>query len=271
MATKEVAMIKLTLTGLALAVLAATPGLAAQRAGLTVEVLLDGAARPEYVSRNTIFVEALRGREYTVRLTNAWPCRVAVALAVDGLNTIDARHTKPDDAAKWVLGPYETVVIPGWQVNEGEARRFVFTGERHSYGAWLGKTENLGVIEAVVYRERQRPHPRPIVEKAAPPQELEAPQAQGAAGAERSNVAAPKAAAGLADEYAATGIGRRTDHEVTAVNLDLERVPAASVRIRYEFRPQLIALGVLPLLSPLERREHAGGFDGRYCPEPPSR
>ena len=47
-------------------------------------------------------------------------------------------------------------------------------------------------------------------------------------------------------EYAATGMGRRTDHAVTEVWLDLEDTPAQTVNIRYEYRPQLVWLGILP-------------------------
>ena len=78
----------------------------------------------------------------------------------------------------------------------------------------------------------------------------------------------------LSDEYAATGIGGRHDNEVEWVNLELEKEPAAVLRLRYEFRPALEKLGVLaplPLPPGLERREHASGFSGRYCPEPPAR
>ena len=49
--------------------------------------------------------------------------RVAVALSVDGLNTIDARHTSPWNASKWVLEPYETITIGGWQMSSERARR----------------------------------------------------------------------------------------------------------------------------------------------------
>src|SRR5213078_562122 len=91
----------------------------------------------------------------SLRITNPTPYRVAVALSVDGLNTIDARHTDARSATKWVLGPYESTEISGWQVNDRTARSFFFTGERRSYGAALGQTENLGVIEAVFYRERR--------------------------------------------------------------------------------------------------------------------
>jgi hypothetical protein len=63
-------------------------------------------------------------------------------------------------------------------------------------------------------------------------------------------------------------MGDRTRHDVTRVAVDLERTPAARLRIRYEFRPQLVALGLLPREDGrLARRERARGFDG-YCPEP---
>ena len=201
-----------------------------------VDVLVDGVPRPEYEARGTAYIEALRGREYTIRLVNPLPVRVAVALAVDGLNTIDARATSAWKAAKWVLEPYETVEIPGWQVSGETARRFVFVGERSSYGAWLGQTENLGVIEAVFFRERTNwgtidplmegpPTPRAPAGKAAPQ-----PLAVGEA---------------LDDDYAATGMGDRQEHRVTRVHLRLEREAAAVVRLRYEFRPELERLGVL--------------------------
>ena len=40
-------------------------------------------------------------------------------------------------------------------------------------------------------------------------------------------------------------MGRRTDHAITQVWLDLEDAPAETVNVRYEFRPQLVRLGVL--------------------------
>jgi hypothetical protein len=218
-------------------------------------VVVDGETRAEYVHRGTTYVEAVRGREYSLRISNPSPYRVAVALSVDGLNTIDARHTDAWSAAKWVLEPYESTEISGWQVSDRAARRFVFTGERDSYGAALGATQNLGVIEAVFYRERGRPERR-----------YDGRYEQGAVGG-----AAPPSAASrekdAQDDYAATGMGDRTRHEVERVSVDLDPDPIAKMRIRYEFRPQLIKLGVLRASDPLDRRERAKGFE-RYCPEP---
>jgi len=79
----------------------------------------------------------------------------------------------------------------------------------------------------------------------------------------------PSSSPNVNDEYAATGMGRRTQFGVTQVDLELETEPSAVVRLRYEFRPQLIALGVLPRdpdPSRIARREHARGFE-EFCPE----
>src|SRR6476659_11303958 len=58
-----------------------------------VEILVNGRPLSEYYARGRTYVEALPGAEYEIRVTNPGPDRVAVALSVDGLNTIDARHT----------------------------------------------------------------------------------------------------------------------------------------------------------------------------------
>src|SRR6185295_13074215 len=120
-----------------------------------VDVLVDGRTLEEYAARGRTYVEALEGREYELRVHNPYSYRVAVALSVDGLNTIDARHTTAWDASKWVIEPYGTIEISGWQVSSSRPRHFYFTTERDSYGAKLGHTANLGVIAAVFFRERQ--------------------------------------------------------------------------------------------------------------------
>src|SRR5690349_21887131 len=122
-----------------------------------LEVVVNGRPLDEYYARGRTYVEALQGAEYELRLRNSSPDRVAVALSVDGLNTIDARHTSAWNASKWVIEPYQTITIGGWQMSTERARRFYFTNERDSYGAKLGQTANLGIISAVFFRERGRP------------------------------------------------------------------------------------------------------------------
>jgi len=233
-----------------------------------IEILVDGTPLTEYPARGTTYVEALRGHEYGVRLTNRTDRRIAVALAVDGLNSIDAKTTSARQASKWVLDPHQTITIDGWQTSSTDARRFFFTTEERSYGAWLDKVDNLGVIEAVVFRERAH---RMTVGGISDQRSRKAP-----APADRVRPEAPaeqeSAQKADADDLAATGIGRRIDHRVRRVHLDLEDRPVAQLRLRYEYRQQLVHLGVLPSSeeqTALARRERARGFsDFEFAPDP---
>jgi len=231
----------------------------------TMEVLVDGRPLTVYPHRATSYVEALRSKEYEIRLTNHTGERVAVALAVDGLNSIDAKHTSARDARKWILGPWESVTIPGWQTSSGTARRFVFTTEAGSYGAWLNRTSDLGIVSAAFFRERPRPEPEARIDSRQ--RDAESPAA---AGAPRENSAA-KCAPEAKDSLAATGIGRQVDHGVIRVDFDEEDRPAAVVSLRYEYRDALVRLGVLPSSTDdaLARRERSRGFasDG-FAPDP---
>jgi len=94
---------------------------AADSAGYGLSVLVGDTPRPEYHARGSVYVEAARGQDYSLRLTNPTPYRVAVALSVDGLNTIDGKHTGAAHASKWVLDAYQSTVISGWQVKGGDS------------------------------------------------------------------------------------------------------------------------------------------------------
>jgi len=256
--------------------LAALPSAAAAhvRQPYTMEILVDGAPLEVHAARRTRYVEASPGREYAIRLRNNTSSRVAIALSVDGLNTIDARTTSAEAASKWILGPHQEIVLDGWQTGPSTARRFFFTTEAESYGAWLGNTARLGGIAAVVFRERR---PDPVVlfkdereggrsSRPGPRSRHDAPSGESAG--------SPSSPAALSDELAATGIGREVDHRVRRVAFEAEGAPAAHLEIRYEYRDALVRLGVLPerpspCEDPLARRERARGFDGMdFAPDP---
>ncbi|MFN2532705.1 MAG: hypothetical protein ABR555_15550 [Pyrinomonadaceae bacterium] len=238
-----------------------------------VDVVVNGRPLQKYVARGKMYVEAIDGADYELRIRNPLSQRVAVALSVDGLNTIDARHSSAWNASKWVIEPYETLTISGWQMSSRRARHFYFTGERDSYGAKLGQTANLGVITAVFYKERQRP-PRPIMRSDGAQNTPEARESDkqtnsGAAGVAQQREVMPK----RNDDYAATGIGRSVDNDVVWTTMDLEPQPVSSDAIRYEFYSGLLRLGIIPRqrpdVDPLRRREQSEGFEERrFSPEP---
>ena len=289
---------RLALTAALLAASVAAPAQAATRGGVSVEILVDGRPLDELIHEGKTYVEARRGRNYSIRLHNERGERVAVALSVDGLNSIDASHTAARDAKKWVLGPYESAEISGWQVDDAHARRFLFTSEEKSYGAWLGDTRNLGTIAAVVYQERPSavcctPPPRRPVPYAEDELDMrgsvrEESRSRGGDGTlgrgkASSSADAPMAEAEAAapsprgakkkDELAATGMGSRTRHEVQWTSFDLDPDPVANFSFRYAYRDELLSLGIDPdWASPtpaVRRRERAVGFapepDGACC------
>ena len=256
----------------ALSILGTPNAVAVEDTALSMEILVNGQPLNEIAARGSHYVEAVKHAEYALRLTNRTGRRMAVALAVDGLNTIDAKTGSASNASKWVLDPWQTITIEGWQIGPDAARKFFFTSEDKSYGAWLGKTSNLGIVEAVAYREFAPPPPtrRPYLEQGKKDSarmrsgESSAPQSAGKA--------APAPAETLDDDLAATGIGRKIDNRVTRVQMQLESSPAAHLRLRYEYRQQLVHLGVLPSADEeqaLARRERALSFDDfDFAPDP---
>ena len=253
---------------------------AAERQRFEMSVIVDGACAAEYPFRDKTYVEALRGRSFTLRLHNPTAERVAVALSVDGLNVIDAKRTTAGKATKWVLSPGQTVEIPGWQISGETSRRFFFTDTAGSYAKWIGDTRNVGTIEAVFFREKAAPpQPQPLARepemysRQEPRSKDSAPSArqQSSAAGESGAGAAAQNDAPLHESFAATGIGERTSFPVRWVSFEEDPTPAARIAIRYEYRRELIRLGVLTGEGDLYARDRGRGFEREYAPDPDRR
>jgi hypothetical protein len=244
-----------------------------------VQVLIRGRPLPQENWGDERRVEAQRGAEYELRLTNPLPERVAVAVSVDGLNVIDARHTSAWDASKWVIHPHGTLTISGWQVGSERARTFYFTTERDAYATRIGRPGDFGIISAVFYRERQPIREITPGRLAVPEQGESLGRAAEPSAAGTSARAAPGGDARLREHLppswryggrAATGIGVSVQSEVQEVSMQLERHPVAVVTLRYDFRPLPPRPSIVPGFAPepgargwSTRRE-----DRRFAPEP---
>lgn len=260
---------------------------AASAGSYSMQVYMDGRAATEYQARGKTYIEARKGREYVIKLTNNTDRRVAVALSVDGLNSIDAKHTSAREATKWVVAPWSTLEVKGWQTSNTSSRAFYFTNEQGSYGAWIGDTSNLGVISAawfpevvpvaymdspVLMREESRDsadfdgYGARQNESSARGGASTGASAPGApsstAQAERKSSSVAKAPAPAKDELAATGIGRKERNDVAWVDMEITDNAVAVTSLRYEYRDELVKLGVLPKPKPteLQRREQSTGF-----------
>jgi len=247
--------------------------LAVERGAYSMEILVGGTPLREIAARGTSYVEALRNREYSVRLRNGTGERIAIALSVDGLNSIDARTTSAVEARKWVLDPYQTITLDGWQTSTSTARRFFFTTEDRSYGDWLGRTKNLGLVAAAVFREKR---PQPMISESERWRREPTGESKDSAASpepQAGSVGQPTLKKSRPDDMAATGIGQETSHPVIRVDFDSESSPSVVLELRYEYRESLVRLGVLPAddrcEDALSRRERARGFEEPpFAPDP---
>jgi hypothetical protein len=243
---------------------------AAEYRRFDLSVLVDGSTMAEYPYRGRTYIEALRGKSFSLRLHNPTGGRIAVALSVDGLNVVDAKRTTAAAATKWILAPGQTVEIPGWQISGETARRFFFTDTGRSYAKWIGDTRNVGTIEAVFFREKA-PAPLPIEREPVRPLRENAPAREAPSDSPKSSArldGGVPSGASEADRFAATGIGERTDFPVRWVSFEEDPVPAATISLRYEYRRELIRLGVLSGEGDLYARDRGRGFERGYAPDP---
>lgn len=102
-----------------------------------VQVQMDhqGPAQ-EYQRYSHSFIHAQPEARYSIAIYNPMPVRVAVNLMIDGLNSITGSPCNPGNGRKWLLEPYSTATIQGWQVNQESLRRFYFTSKEESYAKW---------------------------------------------------------------------------------------------------------------------------------------
>src|SRR6185436_13511091 len=185
------------------------------------------------------YLEAREGARYSILLSNRGPQRLAVALAVDGLNVISgergaAEPPAGDPGRLYVLAPGETTEVRGWRTSLQEVQRFIFVDEQASYAARAGKANaRMGWIEIAVYRERYPswPHASPSRRDTdgasagarGVPQEGERERAEeGRTDSVRESpppAAAPSGSA-AARAYPGTGWGPRVEDEAELVSFD---------------------------------------------------
>ena len=170
------------------------------------------------------FVQAIPEQRYSVRIYNPMPVRVAVNLMIDGLNSISGNPSSPESGTKWLIEPYSSILIKGWQVNESSARRFYFTRIEDSYAQWqsyrLGQNLTLkcGRISAAYFWNRREieqyfdmnpiyktPVPSPIVPYQERKMHSKKYDSQGKIQSEEDN-------------RAGTGMGERDSHPIESVD-----------------------------------------------------
>jgi hypothetical protein len=238
---------------------------------LAVSVRIGSGTTPLYQAAHRgdrWYLEAKEGAKYEVRVRNTTGERVGFLIAVDGLNAINGQRTSlnPHEPL-YVLEPYGTTTVKGWRKNLGNVSRFVFVDEKRSYAERTGQGNGeLGWIRVVAFHEQAPPivyDDRDLIlgrdrgeregneSKSRAESRADEPQA-GAMGSPSAPPTAQRSAPyemdGSKDERSSpgTGWGRNERDRARYVDFEPQAWASATITLRYEYRPALVSLGILP-------------------------
>ena len=224
-----------------------------------IQIVVGGKELTQYFSigpHPKLLIEMQEGKEFSVRVINRFHCKTTVAVAVDGLNSIDATRTSPDKAKKWIIEPMQTITIKGWQEASNRLRKFVFTSGKDSYGAMHGNIADLGTISVTQYLERNRGldcYVDPTIKfwKSKSGWSNGSVKTLGAVGMEKMTASQP----------AANAMSHSQKKGIKFVNNDFEPSPIKHQSIHYERREVLEKLVIFPTKRSTEdavRRKESG-------------
>jgi hypothetical protein len=257
-----------------------------------------GETLPVYQHRGEHWVAGRPGARYAVALRNATHGRVLGVVSVDGVNVVSG-ETAAWHQTGYVLSPGQRYEITGWRKSDAEVAAFHFTAAPASYAARTSRPAQVGVIGVAVFREKTPPPPvfapPPIPEpysQSYPSRERQS-DAESATNfksrAEAAGAPAPAASADSANSMAreaapasrrmapaspaprlGTGHGEREGSWVGHTSFERrgER-PDELIRIRYDSRENLIAMGILPSTTvPPRPNPFPGAPHPGYAPDP---
>jgi hypothetical protein len=204
------------------------------------------------------YLEALKGENYGIVITNRTQERVGVVIAVDGRNIISGKRSDlRNNEAMYIVNPCETARYDGWRASNDQVHRFYFTDPADSYSVkTFADSSAMGVIAMAVYREKEQP--RPLIEEKR--EGAAAPAAPSAGAASKS------ADRALAKESAGTGFGDARYSPVVTVQFEPERNPFQKTLVKYEWREVLCRKGILSCNREVGNRLWD---DDGYAPYPP--
>lgn len=266
----------------ALAALASTPAHAVGRlTDIQVTDRDSGETLTVYRHQGEHWVAGRPGARYAVSVRNATPGRVLGVISVDGVNVISG-ETAAWQQTGYVLSPWQQHAITGWRKSDAEVAAFHFTASSASYAERTGRPAHVGVIGVAVFREKPLPPPPPAVtpwpslrEQGGAESRSSAPTNAADATAEApreraESLAARRMAPAAPAPRLGTGHGARENAPITHTTFERrsER-PDEVIRIRYDSRENLVAMGIIPTQAvPPRPNPFPAGVQPGYAPDP---
>lgn len=242
---------------------------------MRVDIVQNGKTLRRISHDGEVYVAAPSEGTYTICLYNHGSQRRLAVVTVDGINVVSGKEGTFSDRG-YVLGPWETIDIPGWSRGNEEVAAFEFRPENQSYSAAMGKgISNVGVIGVAVFDERKVPvwnfhhHHYPTVlysSNTVPPDHTGA--APDLTPTFTCSTEQPSSGVVLNDTLdVGTGYGAQLDFQTTTVDFDRSSTaPTEVVVLRYATKARLREWGV-----PVHHKSVSKPrpFPSEGCPAPP--
>lgn len=236
---------------------------------VTVEIVTDdGRVLPTYTLQYSAshkfraYLEAVRGKNYGIRIHNRTGRRVGLVIAVDGRNIISGRKSHLHSSEQmYILDPYEHGSFDGWRTSTEKVHRFYFTEAGDSYaGAWDDYSA-MGVIAVAVFPEKAYQRPYPLEQKKIKPGRSQT-EAAPAPTLERS--------AGVTEDSSSrpgTGFGNELYSHARRVHFNPVTVASSRYFFKYEWRDTLCNKRIIDCGQRSPNRFWPD--DGEFAPFPP--
>ncbi|MGC2061836.1 MAG: hypothetical protein WA610_02580 [Thermodesulfovibrionales bacterium] len=211
------------------------------------------------------YLEAGKGRNYSILVRNNSSGRIGVVIAVDGRNIISGRKSYlRNDEEMYVINPYGYTKLDGWRTDEKTVHQFYFTEQADSYAIkTFDDSSAMGVIAVAAFSEKERFGY--LYEKSL--QKVPAPGPSGTVnGKDAASGASVHGRAQEPQREAGTGFGNEQYSPTVRVAFEPEQIPFARALIKYEWHETLCRKGLLRC-APRERNRLWD--EGRYAPFPP--
>lgn len=194
------------------------------------------------------YVQARKGRRYSLRLRNRSNRHVGVVIAVDGRNILTgAKSWLRSHEKMYILSPYETATYKGWRTAKNRINRFFFTATNNSYAnAWQDRSA-MGVIALAIFDEK----PRIIYRN------------DHSANNKAKRAPAPAAEA----DSAGTGFGREEYSPTVKVRFKPKKKATAKHFYKYEWRKVLCKRGIINCDYP-NKPDNRFWSEDSYAPYP---
>lgn len=122
-----------------------------------VEVVIDGKPRKQHWHDGKVWVEAIKGAHYEIKLKNNTSERVLAIVSVDGLDVISGSVAN-DESGGYIVPAYSPIYLKGFRVSDDEVNKFQFAAKYESYALnsqdGEKSVQNCGVIGVRFVKEK---------------------------------------------------------------------------------------------------------------------